>query len=201
MQLLLSPLLAFDFCAHHTAPPWTFPAHTHLHMEDPACILQPQEARGAPGPAPSFVRTEPLSSRCGALAVRTELCTSGRASPPASSAGRPGRPSSWPESVTGHTPAARLVSSGDQGRQAVQEPGWDGLSEPRWSRPEESATRPTGSRDLSQAGENGSSLTRATRAEALLPRSYREGVLGAARGGCWRCWTHSGLLVVALGAG
>lgn len=55
--------------------------------------------------------------------MRTELCTSDRASPPVSSAGRRGRPSLWAEKVTGHILAAHPVSSGDTGQQCAEELG------------------------------------------------------------------------------
>lgn len=72
---------------------------------------------------PAASQQHPVCSRSGASAVRTELCTSDRASPPLSSVGKHGRPSLWAEKVTGHTLAAHPVSSGDTGEQGTEELG------------------------------------------------------------------------------
>lgn len=104
---------------------WTF-------HSSPAPDRRGRSSRYVPG----CLSTAPLvCSRSGASAVRTELCTSDRASPPVSSAGRHGRPSLWAEKVTGHTPAAHPVSSGDTRQQGTEELGGTDFLWPRGARP------------------------------------------------------------------
>lgn len=79
-----------------------FPPH-------PTPSPQEEEPPGLRGLRPAA----PLCSRSGASAMRTGQCISVKASPPASSVGRRGRPSLPAKSVTGPTAEATQVSSGD----------------------------------------------------------------------------------------